>query len=115
MIANTLLAFVVSCVVIRWCAPQVLRALAKTIQTAVVLCAAVLIWPEYRISTSRRREHRVPSRLAYDYSAAVGWIAMLAYRFVGYVLNGVANGLRGISVGMVAVLGVAVTVGFLLV
>lgn len=115
MIESALIAFVVSCVGIRWCAPMVLRALAKVIQTAVVLSAAVMIWPECRISTARRREHRDPSRLAYDYSAAVGWIAMLAYRLVGYILNGVANGLRGVSAGMVAVLGVAITLGWLLI
>ncbi|MBP2326320.1 hypothetical protein JOF56_006705 [Kibdelosporangium banguiense] len=92
-----------------------LRALAKAIQMVVALCAAVMIWPEYRISTARRRGHRDPSWLAYEYSTVVGWIATLAYRCVGYVLNGVANGLRGMSAGMVLVLGVTMAVGWLLV
>jgi energy-coupling factor transporter transmembrane protein EcfT len=111
---EVMIAVAVACLTTRWVAPLVLRTLAKSIQAAVVVVAAVAILPEYYLSTDSRRRHRNPPQLAYDYGAAVGWVASLIHRVVGALLHGVARAIRAIPMVLVAVVAAVLTAGRLL-
>ncbi len=74
----------------------------------------MMVLPEYYFSKSSRRRHRDPPQLAYDYGAAVSWVASLTHRVVGWLLNGAARALRAIPITAVAVATGALTIGWLL-
>lgn len=99
-----LVAIAVGCVGIRWIAPFALRVLAKSTQSAVGAVAAVLILPEYCVSTAIRRRQLDPPQFAYDYGAVVGWIAFVFHRLIGRVLLGAADALRAIPMTLIGVL-----------
>lgn len=97
-------AIVIGCVGIRWIAPFALRVLAISTQNAVGTVAAVLILPEYYVSTAIRRRQLDPPQVAYDYGAVVGWIALLLHRIIGLLLLGAADVLRAIPMTLIGVL-----------
>lgn len=84
------------------------------VQAAVAALAAVMVLPEYYVSTASRRRHRDPPQFAYDYGAAVGWVASLVHQVVGWLLHGSARALRAIPVAVVAVVAGVLTIGWLL-
>ncbi|WP_326944419.1 hypothetical protein OG439_31915 [Amycolatopsis sp. NBC_01307] len=104
----------IACLTTRWVAPWVLRLLAGSVQAAVAALAAVMVLPEYYVSTASRRRHRDPPQFAYDYGAAVGWVASLVHQVVGWLLHGSARALRAIPVAVVAVVAGVLTIGWLL-
>jgi hypothetical protein len=108
------IAAVAACLTTRWVGPKVLRALAKGLQTAVAVIAAVMILPEYWITTASRSRHRCPSQLAYNYGAAIGRVTLLLHWIIGLLLYGSANTLRAIPVPLVAIAAGGLTVGWLL-
>lgn len=109
-----LIAVLIACLTTRWIAPLVLQMLARLIQIAVAMVAAVMIYPEYRVSTASRRRHLDPPQLAYDYGAAVGWLASLIQRTIGWLLGHLAAAIRAIPLALVAILAGGLTIGWLL-
>ncbi|MBB5850196.1 hypothetical protein HDA45_000283 [Amycolatopsis umgeniensis] len=98
----------------RWIAPWALRLLAAFIQLTVAVLATVMVLPEFHLSTVSRRRDRDPPQFAYDYGAAVGWMALLIHRVVGWLLRGAARVLHAIPVAVVAVVAGVVTIAWLL-
>jgi hypothetical protein len=111
---SILIAVTIACLTTRWVAPLVLRMLARSIQTAVAMVATLMILPEYYVSSASRRRHLHPPQLAYDYGAAVGWLAFLIHRIVGWLLQNLANTIREIPLALVAIIACGLTVGLLL-
>ena len=113
-VGSILIAVVIACLTTRWVAPLALRMLAMSIQTAVALVATLMILPEYYVSITSRRRHLHPPRLAYDYGAAVGRMAFLIHRIVGWLFHKLADAIRAIPVPLVAIVSGVLTVGRLL-
>jgi hypothetical protein len=113
-VGPVLISVTIACLTTRWVAPLVLHMLARSIQTAVAMVATLMILPEYYVSSASRRRRLHPPQLAYDYGAAVGWLAFLIYRIIGWLLHNVANAIRAIPVALVAIVTGVLTVGWLL-
>lgn len=109
-----LLAMIIACVTTRWVAPLVLRMLARSIQFTIAMVAMLMILPEYYVSSASRRRHLHPPQQAYDYGAAVGWLAFLIHRAVGWIFHNLANAIRAIPVAVVAMVTGGLTIGWLL-
>lgn len=106
-----LLVVTAACVTTRWAAPLSLRWLAALLQGAMAVSAAVMILPEYYYSAMSRRDGRNPSQLAYDYGAAVGCLAMVLHKLVGFLLRGAASVIRAVPLPLVAVATAVLTIG----
>lgn len=113
-IGPVLIAMLIACVTTRWVAPLVLRTLARWIQTAVAMVATLLIFPEYCVSSASRRRDLDPPQLAYDYGAAVSWLASLIHRPTGWIFHRLAGAIRAIPLALVSLLAAGLTIGWLL-
>jgi hypothetical protein len=113
-VGPVLIAVLVACLTTRWVAPLVLRMLARSIQTTVAMVATLMIFPEYCVSSASRRRHLDPPQLAYDYGAAVGWLAYLIHRTIGWLFRHLAAAIRAIPLALVAMITGGLTIGWLL-
>lgn len=110
-----ILVVALACLLVRFVVPVVLKALIEPVREIVGVLAALLVLPEFWISTARRREGGAPPHLAYVYGNGVGRLAYLGYRGVGTVLRSLARAattVHPLVVGIVAAAwDVAVQVG----
>lgn len=113
-VGPVIIAVIIACLTTRWVVPLVLRMLATSLQGAVAMVAALVILPEYYVSSASRRRHVPPPQLAYDYGAAVGWLASLTHRIVGSLFRNLANAIGAIPMAVVAIVTGVLTTGWLL-
>jgi len=113
-VGPVLIAMLIACVTTRWLAPLVLHMSARSIQAAVAMVATLLIFPEYCVSSASRRRGLDPPQLAYDYGAAVGWLAALIHRPIGWIFRQLAAAIRAIPLALVSLLAGGLTIGWLL-
>jgi hypothetical protein len=76
------LAAAVVCLVMRYLLPRMLTALVEPLCGVVGMVAALLVLPEYWVSTAYRRDGGGPPRLAYLYGDGVCQLARLGRRCV---------------------------------
>lgn len=86
-----LLVMTVACVSVRFVVPVALRTLIEPARDAVTLIAALLVLPEYWVSTARRRAGEAPPHLAYVYGNGVTRLAWLGDRGVALALRSLAR------------------------
>lgn len=79
------------CVAVRWVLPILLRIALGLLLDAVLCLGAILLLPEYWLSSARRRRRGRPPTGAYEYASAVAG----ACRAVHLLLR---RGLRGLAV-----------------
>jgi len=80
-----------ACVAMRFVVPVALRALIEPLREVVGVLAALLVLPEFWISTARRRDGGTPPYLAYVYGNGVGRLATLGHQGVGTALRSLAR------------------------
>jgi len=108
-----LTAVLLACLATRWVTPLVLRILAGSMQATVAIVATLLIFPEYCVSPASRRRDLDPPQLAYDYGAAVGWLASLIHRIIGWTFRQLAAAIRAIPLALVSIVAAGLTIGWL--
>jgi hypothetical protein len=78
---------VATCIVVRWVLPTLLRMALGLLLDCVLWIGAILLLPEYWLSSARRRGTGCPPYVAYEYASAVTVVHLLPRR-----------GLRGLAV-----------------
>jgi hypothetical protein len=86
-----LLVAAMICVAVRYLLPVVLTALVEPLCGVVGMLAALLVLPEFWISTAYRRNGDAPPHLAYLYGDGVCRLARIGHRGVRLVLRSLAR------------------------
>lgn len=77
---------VIVCLVSKWILLSVLSLAAKSVDRIATVIAALLVLPDYWLSSSCRARGRVPSSWIYVYGDVIGWTASTMNKIVGRVL-----------------------------
>jgi hypothetical protein len=96
-----------TCLAVRYVLPVVLKALIEPLRGVLGMIAALLVLPEFWISTASRRGGGGPPHFAYVYGNGVVRLALLGHRAVGVVLRSLARAARAAHPVAVAVVAVA--------
>lgn len=84
---------VATCILV-WLLPAALDSVSAAAQDAVNATAALILLPEFLLTSARRRQGRAPGRLAYGTGDVVAWCAGL----VTYCIDkSLARGSRGLA------------------
>ncbi|MGH3973164.1 MAG: hypothetical protein ACRDS9_07550 [Pseudonocardiaceae bacterium] len=105
----------VACVVVGWLLPRVLQAAAEPLTDGVAFLAAVLLLPEYWLSTAMRERRGSPPAISYQYGDAVAGTARVLQCLFRELCSGLAEGARRTPLPLVAIAVVALRVYVLLV
>ena len=100
-----------ACIAVRWLVPIALRLVLDILEDAVAFVAALLLLPEYWLSTTIRERQDSPPQVAYEYSAAVAGVA----RHLQLALRRICRGLAVAAHAAHPVLVAAIAVGLHLV
>lgn len=110
-LAHGVLGFVlvtaVVCLAVRYLVPVVLTALVEPLCGVVGMFAALLVLPEFWISTACRRDGGGPPHLAYLYGDGVCRLARIGHRGVRRSFQSLARGARTVPPVAVALVVVA--------
>jgi hypothetical protein len=79
------------CLAVRYLVPAVLRAIVDPLCGLVGMLAALLVLPEFWISTAYRRDGGGPPSLAYLYGEGVCRLARLGHRAIRLTLRSLAK------------------------
>jgi hypothetical protein len=94
-LAEVMLRFLIltatTCIGVRYLLPVLFTTLAGPLCAVVVLLAALLVLPEFWISTACRRGGGGPPHLAYLYGNGVCWLAGLGHQNLRLVLRSLAR------------------------
>ena len=85
-----------------WVLPAVLRAAIAPVQDGIGALTALIVLPEYLLTSALRHANRRPPRLAYDYSAAVTGVARQGSTVARLLLGGVSRGVATVHPMLVA-------------
>jgi hypothetical protein len=114
-IALIALLAAVACAVVGWVLPLVLQAAAEPLTDGVAFVAAVLLLPEYWLSTAVRERRGSPPAISYQYGDVVAGTAQVLQRLLRGLCSGLAEGARRTPLPLVAIAVVALQVYVLLV
>jgi hypothetical protein len=99
-LADGFLSFVlvvtVVCLTIRYLLPVALTALVAPLCGVVGILAALLVLPEYWVSTACRRDGGTPPHVAYLYGDGVCRLARLGHQGVRHLLRALARAAHGV-------------------
>lgn len=82
----------VACLAVRYLVPVVLMVLVDLLCGVVGMLAALVVLPEFWISTAYRRDGGCPPHVAYLYGEGVCRLARLGHRAIRLTLRSLANG-----------------------
>jgi hypothetical protein len=94
---------VATCIVVRWVLPTLLRMALGLLLDCVLWIGAILLLPEYWLSSARRRGTGCPPYVAYEYASAVTGICRVVHLLLRRGLRGLAVAAHAAPLPLVAV------------
>ena len=92
------------CVAVRWVLPTLLRITLGLLLDAVLCLGAILLLPEFWLSSAQRRRRGRPSTGAYEYASAVAGVCRAVHLLLRRGLRGLAVAAHAAPLPLVAII-----------